>query len=94
MCRLVWVSDKNRFRNCFSVFSKIFRNSEKLLDSKKSCSMYTRQSVVGGTLAIGSGIIFIYFIKHKWAYWRNKGVKGPTPTMLGLGNTLEGNAYS
>ena len=56
--------------------------------------MYTRQSVVGGTLAIGSGIIFIYFIKHKWAYWRNKGVKGPPPTMLGLGNTLEGKAYS
>ena len=55
--------------------------------------MNETRGILAGTVAIGSGVIFICFIRRKWNYWKNKGIEGPPPSFLGLGNTIEGQGF-
>ena len=37
-------------------------------------------------LTLGLGYLYLW---NTWQYWKRRGVKGPTPSLLGMGNTKD-----
>lgn len=40
-------------------------------------------------LAAGTVVLAYLFLLNRWQYWKRRGIKGPAPSLLGMGHTAE-----